>query len=127
MQDLRRLFLRSGLAAAAALAAGPVLAKAPLGGGTAVSAHRMKLGDFEVTTLLHGFVVLPPSVLLGDADLINKEPELYEKITAADIHRLAQQLFRTENCSKLYYKAIPGAAAMAGFSGGMDDDDDDDY
>ena len=65
--------------------------------------------------------------LLGDADLINKEPELYERITAADIHRVAQHLFREENCSKLYYKAIPGAAAMAGFSGGMDDDDDDDY
>lgn len=64
--------------------------------------------------------------LLGDADLINREPELYAQITAEDMHRVARQLFRKENCTKLYYKAIPGAAAMAGFSGGMDDDDDDD-
>ena len=75
MQDLRRLFLRSGLAAAAALAAGPVFAKAPLGGGTAVSAHRMKLGDFEVTTLLDGFIDLPPAVLLGDQELVKRHLE----------------------------------------------------
>ena len=75
MQDPRRLFLRSGLAAAAALAAGPVLAKAPLGGGTAVSAHRMKLGDFEVTTLLDGFIDLPPAVLLGDQELVKRHLE----------------------------------------------------
>jgi len=75
MQDPRRLFLRSGLAAAAALAAGPVFAKAPLGGGTAVSAHRMKLGDFEVTTLLDGFIDLPPAVLLGDQELVKRHLE----------------------------------------------------
>lgn len=75
MQDPRRLFLRSGLAAAAALAAGPVLGKAPLGGGTAVSVHRMKLGDFEVTTLLDGFIDLPPAVLLGDQELVKRHLE----------------------------------------------------
>jgi glyoxylase-like metal-dependent hydrolase (beta-lactamase superfamily II) len=75
MQDPRRLFLRSGLAAAAALAAGPAFAKAPMGGGTAVSAHRMKLGDFEVTTLLDGFIDLPPAVLLGDQDLVKRHLE----------------------------------------------------
>ncbi len=75
MQDPRRLFLRSGLAAAAALAAGPVLGKAPMGGGTAVSAHRMKLGTFEVTTLLDGFIDLPPAVLLGDQELVKRHLE----------------------------------------------------
>lgn len=65
--------------------------------------------------------------LMGDADLINREPELYSKITVEDMHRVAKDLFRPENCSKLFYKAIPGAAAMAGFSGGMDEDEDDDY
>jgi glyoxylase-like metal-dependent hydrolase (beta-lactamase superfamily II) len=75
MQDPRRLFLRSGLAAAAALVAGPAFAKAPMGAGTAVSAHRMKLGDFEVTTLLDGFIDLPPAVLLGDQDLVKRHLE----------------------------------------------------
>jgi glyoxylase-like metal-dependent hydrolase (beta-lactamase superfamily II) len=75
MQDPRRLFLRSGLAAAAAPVAGPAFAKAPMGAGTAVSAHRMKLGDFEVTTLLDGFIDLPPAVLLGDQDLVKRHLE----------------------------------------------------
>lgn len=63
--------------------------------------------------------------LLGDADLINREPELYAKISTTDLHRVAKELFRPENCSKLCYKAIPGAAALAGFSGGMDEEDED--
>ncbi len=56
MTDPRRHFLRTGLAAACTLAAPPLFAKAPLGGGTALSSHRMKLGEFEVTTLLDGFI-----------------------------------------------------------------------
>ncbi len=75
MQDRRRHFLRHSLAAACTLAAGPLLAKAPLGGGTALSVHRMKLGNFEVTTILDGFIDLPPAVLLGDQDLVKRHLE----------------------------------------------------
>ena len=46
-----------------------------MGGGTAVSTHRMKLGSFEVTTLLDGFLDIPPAVLQGDADLIRRHLE----------------------------------------------------
>jgi glyoxylase-like metal-dependent hydrolase (beta-lactamase superfamily II) len=75
MTDPRRHFLRHSLAAACTLAAPPLFAKAPLGGGTAVSAHRMKLGAFEVTTLLDGYIDLPPAILLGDQELVKRHLE----------------------------------------------------
>ncbi|OYU74142.1 MAG: MBL fold metallo-hydrolase, partial [Burkholderiales bacterium PBB5] len=69
----RRRFLQQAAAATSLAAAGPVaLAAAPLGGGTAISTHRMKLGSFEVTTILDGFIDLPPAVLQGDADTIKR-------------------------------------------------------
>lgn len=74
-QDSRRHFLRHALVATTALTAGPLLAKAPMGGGTALSVHRMKLGNFEVTTILDGFIDLPPAVLLGDQDLVKRHLE----------------------------------------------------
>lgn len=77
--NARRHFLhRAGAwaaAGAAALAAPAAWAKAPMGGGTAVSVHRMKLGSFEVTTLLDGFIDIPPAVLQGDADVIRRHLE----------------------------------------------------
>jgi glyoxylase-like metal-dependent hydrolase (beta-lactamase superfamily II) len=72
MTTTRRAFL----AQSATLAAAPVaLAKAPLSNGTAVSVHRMKLGSFEVTTLLDGFIDINPAVLMGDQDLIKRHLE----------------------------------------------------
>ncbi len=71
----RRHFVGSAAAALAAAAVPAVWAKAPLGGGTAVSVHRMKLGSFEVTTLLDGFIDINPAVLLGDADVIKRHLE----------------------------------------------------
>ncbi|MFN0163644.1 MAG: MBL fold metallo-hydrolase [Burkholderiales bacterium] len=47
-------------------------AKAPMTGAQMVSAHRMKLGSFEVTTLLDGYIDVPPTVLLGDVALIRQ-------------------------------------------------------
>jgi len=43
--------------------------------------------------------------LMGDPDLINKEAEIYQQISAADIQRVAQQMLRRENCSQLCYIA----------------------
>ncbi|NUO03225.1 MAG: insulinase family protein [Saprospiraceae bacterium] len=45
--------------------------------------------------------------LLGDPDLINKEAQIYQQISAADIQRVAQQMLRRENCSQLCYVAKP--------------------
>lgn len=47
--------------------------------------------------------------LMGDPDLINKEAEIYQQISAADIQRVAQQMLRMENCSQLCYIAKPGS------------------
>jgi glyoxylase-like metal-dependent hydrolase (beta-lactamase superfamily II) len=57
-------------AAASVSTATRALAKAPMAGTQAVSIHRMKLGTFEVTTLLDGFINVPPTVLVGDAQVV---------------------------------------------------------
>lgn len=75
MNDSRRQFLGQMLLSTAALAVPPAFAAAPMSGGTAISAHRMKLGAFEVTTILDGFIDLPPSVLLGEPELIKRAME----------------------------------------------------
>ncbi len=68
----RRRFLSTAVAATASIAALPALGRAPLAGSQIVSVHRMKLGEFEVTTLLDGFIEVPPAVLLGDQELIKQ-------------------------------------------------------
>ncbi|MCB9080613.1 MAG: insulinase family protein [Lewinellaceae bacterium] len=47
--------------------------------------------------------------VLDQADLINQEVNLYERITTADILRVAKQIFTHENCSGLFYKAEQAA------------------
>lgn len=75
MSTSRRQALARAMALAASTWGAGTWAKAPMGGGTAISAHRMKLGDFEVTSILDGFIDLPPAVLLGDQDLIKRHLE----------------------------------------------------
>lgn len=43
--------------------------------------------------------------LLDDANLINTETEQYQKVTSEQIQKVASQLFKTENCSELFYHA----------------------
>lgn len=43
--------------------------------------------------------------LISSADQINHEVEKYKKVTREDIHRIANGLFRKENCSVLNYNA----------------------
>jgi predicted Zn-dependent peptidase len=43
--------------------------------------------------------------LLGDADRVNTEMDLYQKVTPADIKRIANTIFTPENSSTLYYYA----------------------
>ena len=65
----RRSSLKSLSAAATltVLPAATALAAAPKVGAQQLGIHRMKLGDFEVTTLLDGFLDVPTGVLQGDA------------------------------------------------------------
>lgn len=51
--------------------------------------------------------------LLGDIDEINTEINKYTAVTAADVQRVAQQIFRRENCSTIYYHARQEANAIA--------------
>ena len=63
MNHLRRRILAAGSAAGFAAAMPAAFARAPLAGNQINSIHRMKLGDFEVTTLLDGYLDVPPAVL----------------------------------------------------------------
>ena len=72
----RRHFLSTATATLATAGFTPyAFAKAPLAGAMGVSVHRMKLGSFEVTTLLDGYIDLNPAILLGDQALIKQHLE----------------------------------------------------
>ena len=72
MQFQRRRLLAAGGIAALSSAAPFALARAPLAGSQMPGVHRMKLGSFEVTTLLDGFINVPTTVLQGDPAVVNK-------------------------------------------------------
>jgi glyoxylase-like metal-dependent hydrolase (beta-lactamase superfamily II) len=81
MTRTRRTFIQNAGVLAAAAAVAPAafvtsaFAKAPMGGGTAISVHRMKLGNIEITTVLDGFIDINPAVLMGDPDVIKRHLE----------------------------------------------------
>ncbi|MEM6380389.1 MAG: pitrilysin family protein [Bacteroidota bacterium] len=60
---------------------------------------------FSETNVLNKALNLAFFEVLGDVDLINKETDYYQTVTAKDIHRLANEIFLEENCSELYYRA----------------------
>ena len=72
MQSQRRRLLAAGGITALSAAAPFALARAPLAGSQMPGVHRMKLGNFEVTTLLDGFINVPTAVLQGDPAVVNK-------------------------------------------------------
>jgi predicted Zn-dependent peptidase len=51
--------------------------------------------------------------LLGDAQLMNTELEQYRKVTAEDILRECQSIFRPENSNTLYYLSNPSKTTTA--------------
>ncbi|MCB0589566.1 MAG: insulinase family protein [Phaeodactylibacter sp.] len=63
---------------------------------------------FSELNVLNKAINLSFFELLGDAELINKEAGLYQKVTTADLHRVAKEILTEENCSELYYKAKGG-------------------
>ena len=47
------------------------------------------------------------ATLSGDPNLVNLESEKIQAVTTADIRRVAQEIFREENASVMYYKSAP--------------------
>lgn len=60
---------------------------------------------FSEANVLNKAINLAFFELLGDANQINDEVQLYEKVTTADIQKMANELLTEENCSELFYKA----------------------
>ncbi|MEM7103490.1 MAG: pitrilysin family protein [Bacteroidota bacterium] len=61
---------------------------------------------FSEASVLNKAINLAFFELLGDADIINREPEYYRTITSIDLQKQAKETFRIENCSRLYYEAV---------------------
>lgn len=62
----------------------------------------IEFGEVEVMNRAMGLAF---ASLSGDANLINREQQLIERVTRDDIRRVAQQVLREENSSVLFYKA----------------------
>jgi hypothetical protein len=43
--------------------------------------------------------------ILGNAELINQEAQLYRRITREELQSLAQHIFVEDNCSEVIYEA----------------------
>lgn len=75
---------------------------------------------FSEVSVLNKAINLAFFELVGDASIINRETVLYQAVTVADIQRVATDIFRRENCSKLIYKAISPTGEV-----GEDEEDED--
>lgn len=62
---------------------------------------------FSETNVLNKAMNLAFFELLGDADLINKEVDMYAKINLNDMNRVIRTLLTEKNCSTLFYKSKP--------------------
>lgn len=66
---------------------------------------------FAETSILNKAINLSQYELLGDAGLINHQVEQYQSVSVEDIHRVANEVFVEENCSKVLYKQTNGNQA----------------
>jgi glyoxylase-like metal-dependent hydrolase (beta-lactamase superfamily II) len=109
--------LLSVLPATASLAVSPkIWAAAPLAGGQQISIHRMKLGAFEVTTMLDGFIDVPTGVLQGDAEHIRENLAAVGQKMDAPI-RLPVNTFLVNTGSKLVLIDAGGAKLLGPTAG----------
>lgn len=70
----------------------------------------LEFGEVEV---INRAMNLAFASLSGDANLVNREVENIERVTTADVQRVASQMLVEENSSTLYYKsATPKAGAQ---------------
>ena len=65
-----------------------------------ISAHM-----FSELNVLNKAMNLATSELIGDANLVNKQIDLYEAVTSDKIMTIARGIFRKENSNTLYYHA----------------------
>ena len=65
-----------------------------------VSAHM-----FSELNVFNKALSLATSELMGDANLVNRQIDLYEEVTAEKIKAIAHDVFRKENSNTLYYHA----------------------
>ncbi len=61
---------------------------------------------FSESTILNKAINLAFFELLGDAEIINKEPSYYQEITCEDIQSQAKKILTKDNCSVLWYEKI---------------------
>lgn len=59
---------------------------------------------FSELNVLNKAINLAYFELLGEAELVNSEAELYERVSAEDILRVAREILTDENCSELMYE-----------------------
>jgi glyoxylase-like metal-dependent hydrolase (beta-lactamase superfamily II) len=108
---------RTVLSALSTLAAPSISwAAAPLTGGQQVSVHRMKLGTFEVTTMLDGYIDVPTGVLQGDAGHIKEHLEAVGQKMDAPI-RLPVNTFLVNTGNKLVLIDAGGAKLLGPTAG----------
>lgn len=61
---------------------------------------------FSNLNILNKAMKLAFSELLGDANMVNQEPDIYAAITAQQIQEVANKAFQKNNCSVLEYKSL---------------------
>lgn len=61
---------------------------------------------FAQLSVLNKAMKLAFAELLGDANMVNREPEIYASITAEQIQQAATMAFQKHNCSILEYKSL---------------------
>ncbi|MEL6986900.1 MAG: pitrilysin family protein [Bacteroidota bacterium] len=59
---------------------------------------------FSESSILNKAMNLAYFEIIGNANLINEEANLYQRVTVDDIQRVAQMIFQKKNCSQLIYK-----------------------
>ena len=67
------------------------------------AAAGLEFGEVEV---INRAMNLAFASLSGDADLVNRESDEINRITAQDVHRVARAILTEENSCVMYYKAI---------------------
>ncbi|MDR2937801.1 MAG: insulinase family protein [Prevotellaceae bacterium] len=61
---------------------------------------------FAETTVMQKSIALACAEMMGDINLVNTDIESYRRVTTNDIRRVANSIFRKENCSTLYYNKV---------------------
>lgn len=62
--------------------------------------------EFAEIEVMNRAMNLAFAKLSGDADLVNREIQLIEKVSVTDIHDVAKEILKETNSNTLYYKAI---------------------